>query len=60
MGTRFCVWSAHILHLSGAGQYIDKVLCDLNHTMVRADGSLQLDEMVRLRLGGWWDRTVQG
>jgi len=41
---------AHILHLSGAGWYIDKFLSDMREGMVRADGSMDLDRFVRLRL----------
>ncbi|KAK5988516.1 hypothetical protein PT974_09999 [Cladobotryum mycophilum] len=45
---------AHILHLSGAGDYIGKLLHDMNDmdgTSIREDGSTELDQFVRLRLG---------
>lgn len=44
---------AHILHLSGAGRYIDHVLRDMETNLVRADGSSELGLLVGLRLGGW-------
>ncbi|KAK7394090.1 hypothetical protein QQX98_013128 [Neonectria punicea] len=44
---------AHILHLSAAGEYIDKILRDLEEYGVRADGSTELDRFVKLRLDGW-------
>lgn len=40
----------HILHLSGAGEYIDKCLRDMEEGCVRADGSTPLDVYVRLCL----------
>ena len=42
---------AHILHLSGAGEYIEKLLRDMDEGVVRADGSTELDRFVRLRFG---------
>ncbi|KAI5861110.1 hypothetical protein GGS23DRAFT_612060 [Durotheca rogersii] len=42
---------AHILQLSGAGEYIDRFLSDMDDGYVRSDGSTQLDRFVRLRLG---------
>ncbi|KAF2452499.1 hypothetical protein BDY21DRAFT_312010 [Lineolata rhizophorae] len=44
---------AHILHLSAAGQYIDRILRDVEETGVRADGSTDLSRILRLGLGGW-------
>ena len=44
---------AHILHLSAAGEYIDKILRDWEDCTVQADGSTELDHLVKLRLGGW-------
>ncbi|EER25344.1 hypothetical protein CPC735_019510 [Coccidioides posadasii C735 delta SOWgp] len=46
---------AHILHLSGAGEYIDKILQDFEETGVQEDGSTDLGHIVDLRLGGWLD-----
>lgn len=43
---------AHILHLSAAGEYIDRLLLDMDGQDVRADGSTELDRLVRLRLRG--------
>ncbi|OAA55355.1 hypothetical protein SPI_08450 [Niveomyces insectorum RCEF 264] len=51
---------AHILHLSGAGDYIDAVLRDLEYGIVRADGSSELGQMVSLVLGNWATGTVSG
>ncbi|QSS65890.1 hypothetical protein I7I51_06741 [Histoplasma capsulatum] len=50
---------AYILHLSGAGEYIDKLLQDFEEMGVQADGSTDLARIVNLRLGGWLDRAVQ-
>ncbi len=50
---------AFILHLSGAGEHIDELLRDMDRSYVRVDGTTPLDEMVSMRLGGWWDGTVQ-
>ncbi|CAH0023472.1 unnamed protein product [Clonostachys rhizophaga] len=46
---------AHILHLSAAGAYIDKILRDLEDQSVREDGSSELDLLVKLKLQlqGW-------
>ncbi|OAA63380.1 hypothetical protein SPI_03543 [Niveomyces insectorum RCEF 264] len=49
---------AHILHLSGAGDYIDAVLRDMEDSVVRADGSSELGRMVTLGIGEWLDGTV--
>ena len=49
---------AHILHLSGAGAYIDRILRDMEDSVVRSDGTSDLGRMVALGLGGWLDGTV--
>ncbi|OAA63288.1 Ankyrin repeat-containing domain protein [Niveomyces insectorum RCEF 264] len=49
---------AHILHLSGAGAYIDWIFRDTEERAVRADGSSALGRMVSLGLGGWLDNTI--
>ncbi|OAA54148.1 hypothetical protein SPI_09082 [Niveomyces insectorum RCEF 264] len=49
---------AHILHLSGAGDYIDAILRDMEDSIVRADGSSELGRMVSLGLGEWPTRAV--
>ncbi|EJT69103.1 hypothetical protein GGTG_13371 [Gaeumannomyces tritici R3-111a-1] len=41
---------AHILHLSGAGDYIDRVLRDAEENGVRSDGSTALGLLVSARL----------
>lgn len=43
---------AHILHLSGAAEYIDQVLDDMEK-VVQPDGSTDLGRFVGLRLDGW-------
>lgn len=43
---------AHILHLSAAAEYMDKVLDDMDK-IVRSDGSTELGRLVALGLGGW-------
>ena len=44
---------AHILHLSAAGAYIDRILDDMEKTAVRCDGSTDLGRLVTFGLGGW-------
>jgi len=44
---------AHILHLSAAGEYIDRILRDAEEHGVRADGSTELGRIVHLGLGQW-------
>ncbi|OJD14934.1 hypothetical protein ACJ73_09027 [Blastomyces percursus] len=44
---------ARIMNLSGAGEYIEKILRDLEEVDVRADGSTNLGRVMNLRLGGW-------
>lgn len=48
---------AHILHLSGAGEYIDKILRDMEALDVREDGLTDLGRMVNFRLH-WRDDAV--
>ncbi|OAA59030.1 hypothetical protein SPI_06232 [Niveomyces insectorum RCEF 264] len=49
---------AHILHLSGAGAYIDRLLRDMEDNYIRADGTSALGRMVGLGLHGWTGNTV--
>ena len=49
-----------ILQLSGAGSYIDSILCDMDDGAVQTDGSTHLGCLVRLKIEGWWDGTVVG
>ncbi|KAJ4171733.1 hypothetical protein NW754_000312 [Fusarium falciforme] len=51
---------AHILHLSAAGEYIDRILRDLEQHGVREDGSTEIDRFVKLRLDGWSVSEVNG
>lgn len=44
-----------ILYLSGAGDYIDDILRDMEEMHIKEDGSTELGHYVRLRLGGWLD-----
>ena len=46
----------HILHLSGAGEYIERILRDMELGFVCEDGSTQLGLMVQLAMSahGWW------
>ncbi|KAM3512571.1 hypothetical protein MY11210_003746 [Beauveria gryllotalpidicola] len=44
----------HILHLSGAGEYIDNILRKMDEEpLVQCNGSTPLGEFVRLRMNGW-------
>ncbi|KLJ09675.1 hypothetical protein EMPG_14904 [Blastomyces silverae] len=49
---------AYTLHLSGAGEYIDNILRDMEEIGVQADGSTELGRIIKLRLGGWLDSAV--
>jgi len=44
---------AHILHLSAAGAYIDRILQDAEEHGIRADGSTELGRLVALGLNQW-------
>lgn len=44
---------ACIMHLSGAGEYINGILRDLEEVNVKADGSTNLEFLMNLSLGGW-------
>ncbi|KAK2591443.1 hypothetical protein QQS21_010852 [Conoideocrella luteorostrata] len=43
---------AHILHLSAAGPYIDRILEDAVDQDVRADGSFPLGQLIQLKMEG--------
>ncbi|KGO73856.1 hypothetical protein PITC_035720 [Penicillium italicum] len=47
---------ALIMKLSGAGEYIERVLRDMEELDVREDGSTHLGYLTGLRLGGWLAR----
>lgn len=49
---------AHILHFSGAGEYIDRLLRDMDNGFVQNDGSTELDRFVRLHLRELGDDRV--
>ena len=49
---------AHILHLSAAGDYIDRILKDAEEQIIRADGSSALGLLVQLRMDGWLDAAI--
>ncbi|EDN11387.1 predicted protein [Histoplasma mississippiense (nom. inval.)] len=44
---------AIILHLSAAGQYIEKIIDERDQLWARNDGSTELGHIVSLGLGGW-------
>jgi hypothetical protein len=44
-----------ILHLSGAGDYIDRILRDMDEVGIKENGSTELGHYVNLKLGGWMD-----
>jgi hypothetical protein len=46
---------ARILNLSGAGDYIDRILRDLEEVEIKWDGSTKLEPTLSLMLGGWVD-----
>lgn len=43
----------HILHLSGAGRYIQNLLDKFEDQMVHSDGSTPLADLVQLRMNAW-------
>ncbi len=49
---------AHILHLSAAGEYIDRLLRDMDEKGILADGSTDVGRLVKLSLSGWLDRSA--
>ncbi|KAK2741512.1 hypothetical protein FQN55_008264 [Onygenales sp. PD_40] len=49
---------AHILHLSAAGEYINKILSDMEKIATQEDGSTELGRLVGLGLGGWFDGSI--
>lgn len=50
-----------ILHLSDAGNYIDKILRDLEGTrVILEDGSTAVGNYLNARLGGWAEVTAVG
>ncbi|CAH0044959.1 unnamed protein product [Clonostachys solani] len=50
----------HILHLSGAGGYIDDIIRDYEELHAKEDGSTQLDLLVKLKLQLQGDQAGQG
>ncbi|OAX83209.1 hypothetical protein ACJ72_02426 [Emergomyces africanus] len=44
---------ALILQFSGAGEYIENILRDMEDPQVKEDGSTHLGRLLSLRLGGW-------
>lgn len=44
--------AAHILHLSAAGLYIERILQGAEDQNVQVDGSTALDKLVQLRMAG--------
>jgi hypothetical protein len=46
------------MKLSGAGEYIERVLRDMEELDVREDGSTHLGYLAGLRLGGWLDTLL--
>jgi len=42
----------------GLGLRLDKLLRDMDEQGIQADGSTELDRIVRLGLGGWRDKIV--
>lgn len=39
-------------------EYIDKLLRDMDEQGIQADGSTELDRLVKLGLGGWREKTA--
>jgi hypothetical protein len=49
---------SHILKLSGAGEYIEQILQDMEQVTVEADGSTNLGDIMRLRFDGWLNQLA--
>lgn len=46
---------ARILHLSGAGDYIDHIIQEMEEVAIKENGSTALGHYVRLKIDGWLD-----
>ncbi|KIW39686.1 uncharacterized protein PV06_08276 [Exophiala oligosperma] len=46
---------ARILHLSGAGDYIDHIIRDMEEMTIKENGSTSLGHYIRLKIDGWLD-----
>jgi hypothetical protein len=44
-----------ILNLSGAGDYVDRILRDMDEVGIKENGSTELGQYISLKLGGWLD-----
>jgi hypothetical protein len=44
-----------ILNLSGAGDYIDRIIRDMDEVGIKENGSTELGHYISLKLGGWLD-----
>ena len=44
-----------ILHLSGAGDYTDRIIRDMDEMSIEENGSTELGYYVSLKLAGWLD-----
>ncbi len=49
---------ALILHMSAAGEYIDRILREMEEPKVKSDGTTELGQIVALRLGDWWSGSI--
>jgi hypothetical protein len=49
---------AHVLHLSAAGEYIDKLLWNMDEQGILADGSTDVGRLVKLSFSGWLDTST--
>lgn len=49
---------ARILHLSGAGEYIDKILTDAESLTIDGQGSSEIGRILTLKVGAWDPVTV--
>lgn len=50
---------AHILHFSAAGEYVDKILLQMEEEEIRADGSTELARLLRLGLSWGSSGTIE-
>jgi hypothetical protein len=44
---------SQILHLSGAGDHINKIFRDADEVHMKSDGSSELEHLISLKVGGW-------
>jgi hypothetical protein len=50
---------ARILHLNTAGDYINRILEDLDKINIKTNEFTELEYFIKLKLNEWWDKIVR-